>query len=190
MKALEERILKDGRVLPGNILNVNNFLNHQIDAPFMMEMGEEIARLFAEDKPTKILTIEASGIAIGFAAAAVMQLPLVFAKKNKTSNVDSDVYCSTVHSYTHNKDYTAVISKDVLCKDDRVLIVDDFLANGCALRGLIQIVEQAGATVVGCTTAVEKGYQGGGDGLRKEGVKVESLAIIESMENGKVIFRM
>lgn len=190
MKALEERILRDGKVLPGNILNVNTFLNHQIDAPFMMEMGEEIARLFEEDKPTKILTIEASGIAIGFAAAAVMKLPLVFAKKNKTSNVDSDVYCSTVHSYTHNKDYTAVISRDVLCKGDRVLIVDDFLANGCALRGLIRIVEQAGATVVGCTTAVEKGYQGGGDGLRREGIKVESLAIIESMEGGKVTFRM
>lgn len=190
MKALEERIVKDGKVLPGNILNVNTFLNHQIDARFMMEMGEEIARLFAQDKPTKVLTIEASGIAIGFAAAAVMKLPLVFAKKNKTSNVDSDVYCSTVHSYTHNKDYTAVISKDVLCKGDRVLIVDDFLANGCALRGLIQIVEQAGATVVGCTTAIEKGYQGGGDGLRREGIKVESLAIIESMENGKVTFRM
>lgn len=190
MKALEERILKDGKVLPGNILNVNTFLNHQIDAPFMMEMGEEIARLFAEDKPTKILTIEASGIAIGFAAAAVMKLPLVFAKKNKTSNVDSEVYCSTVHSYTHNKDYTAVISKEVLGEGDRVLIVDDFLANGCALRGLIQIVEQAGATVVGCTTAVEKGYQGGGDGLRRDGVKVESLAIIESMEDGKISFRM
>lgn len=190
MRALEERILKDGKVLPGNILNVNTFLNHQIDAPFMMEMGEEIARLFEADKPTKILTIEASGIAIGFAAAAVMKLPLVFAKKSKTSNVDSDVYCSTVHSYTHNKDYTAVISKEILQEGDRVLIVDDFLANGCALRGLIQIVEQAGATVVGCSTAIEKGYQGGGDGLRRDGVKVESLAIIESMEDGKVIFRM
>lgn len=190
MKALEERILRDGKVLPGNILNVNTFLNHQIDACFMMEMGEEINRLFKEDKPTKVLTIEASGIAIGFAAAAVMQLPLIFAKKNKTSNVDSDVYCSVVHSYTHNKDYTAVISKDIIGPEDRVLIVDDFLANGCALRGLIQIVEQAGATVVGCATAVEKGYQGGGDTLRREGVKVESLAIVESMEDGKITFRM
>ena len=190
MKALEERILRDGKVLPGNILNVNTFLNHQIDACFMMEMGEEINRLFKEDKPTKVLTIEASGIAIGFAAAAVMQLPLIFAKKNKTSNVDSDVYCSVVHSYTHNKDYTAVISKDIISPEDRVLIVDDFLANGCALRGLIQIVEQAGATVVGCATAVEKGYQGGGDTLRREGVKVESLAIVESMEDGKITFRM
>lgn len=190
MKALEERIKKDGRVLPGNILNVNTFLNHQIDAPFMMEMGEEVARLFKEDKPTKILTIEASGIAIGFAVAAVMKLPLIFAKKNKSSNVDSDVYCSSVHSYTHNKDYTAVISKEILSADDRVLIVDDFLANGCALRGLIEIVEQSGATVVGCATAVEKGYQGGGDSLRREGVKVESLAIVESMSEEEIIFRV
>ncbi len=190
MKALEQRILKDGKVLPGHVLKVGEFLNHQIDAPFMMEMGREIAALFAADKPNKILTVEASGIALGFAVAAVMELPLVFAKKSKTSNVDADVYCAVVHSYTHNKDNHVVVSKEILSKEDRVLIVDDFLANGCALRGLMEIVEQAGGVTVGCATAIEKGFQGGGDGLRREGVKVESLAIIDDMDGEQLQFRM
>ncbi len=190
MKALEERILKDGKVLPGDVLKVGSFLNHQIDAPFMMEMGREIASLFAEDKPNKILTVEASGIALGMAVAAAMNLPLVFAKKAKTSNVDTDVYCAVVHSYTHNKDNNVVVSKEFLGKEDRVLIVDDFLANGCALRGLMEIVAQAGGVTVGCAAAIEKGFQGGGDGLRREGVKVESLAIIDSMDGEHLTFRM
>lgn len=189
MRALEERILKDGKVLPGHVLKVGGFLNHQVDVPFMMEMGKEIARLFEADKPNKILTVEASGIALAFAAAAALGLPLVFGKKKKTSNVDSEVYSAVVHSYTHNVDNSVVVSKECLHAGDRVLIVDDFLANGCALRGLMEIVRQAGGITVGCATAVEKGFQGGGDGLRKEGVKVESLAIIDEMTDDSLKFR-
>ncbi len=189
MKALEERILKDGKVLPGHVLKVGNFLNHQIDTPFMMEMGKEIARIFEGDKPTKILTIEASGIALGMAAAAAMDLPLVFAKKKKSINVEDDLYSTIVHSYTHNIDYRVVVSKENLLPDERILIVDDFLANGCAIRGLMDLVAQAGGKVIGCTTAIEKGFQGGGDQLRAEGVKVESLAIVDEMTDHSLKFR-
>ncbi len=189
MKALEERILKDGQVLPGHVLKVGGFLNHQIDAPFMMDMGREVARLFEGEKPTKILTVEASGIAFGLAVAAAMGLPLVFGKKNKTSNVNADVYSAAVHSYTHNVDNLVIVSKEYLKEGDRVLIVDDFLANGCALRGLMEIVAQAGAVTVGCATAIEKGFQGGGDALRAEGVRVESLAIVEEMSDTTLTFR-
>ena len=189
MKALEERILKDGKVLPGHVLKVGNFLNHQIDTPFMMEMGKEIARIFEADKPTKILTIEASGIALGMAAAAAMDLPLVFAKKKKSINVEDDLYSTIVHSYTHNIDYRVVVSKENLLAGERILIVDDFLANGCAIRGLMDLVAQAGGKVVGCTTAIEKGFQGGGDQLRAEGVKVESLAIVDEMTDHSLKFR-
>ncbi|MBQ7034799.1 MAG: xanthine phosphoribosyltransferase [Clostridia bacterium] len=189
MKALQERILKDGKVLPGHVLKVGSFLNHQIDTPFMMEMGKEIARIFAEDKPTKILTIEASGIALGIAAAAAMGLPMVFAKKKKSINVEDDLYSTIVHSYTHNIDYRVVVSKENLTAEDRILIVDDFLANGCAIRGLMDLVAQAGGTVVGCTTAIEKGFQGGGDKLRQEGIKVESLAVIDEMTDDSLVFR-
>ncbi len=189
MEALKERILKDGKVLPGHVLKVGSFLNHQIDTPFMMEMGKEIARIFAEDKPTKILTIEASGIALGIAAAAAMGLPMVFAKKKKSINVEDDLYGTIVHSYTHNIDYRVVVSKENLSSEDRILIVDDFLANGCAIRGLMDLVAQAGGTVIGCTTAIEKGFQGGGDKLRAEGIKVESLAIIDEMTDDSLVFR-
>lgn len=189
MEALEERILKDGKVLPGHVLKVNNFLNHQVDTAFTMEMGREIARLFAEDGVTKILTIETSGIPVAFAAAAAMNVPMVFAKKNKTSNVAADVYKATVHSYTHNRDYDVVVSKEVLGPGERVLIIDDFLANGCALRGLMEIVAEAGSMTVGCVTAIEKGFQGGGDALRAEGVRVESLAIIDEMSDSTLTFR-
>ncbi|MBR4087206.1 MAG: xanthine phosphoribosyltransferase [Clostridia bacterium] len=189
MKALEERILKDGKVLPGHVLKVGNFLNHQIDTAFMMEMGREIARLFAQDKPTKILTIEASGIALGMAAAVAMDLPLVFAKKKKSINVEDDLYSTIVHSYTHNIDYRVVVSKENLLAGERILIVDDFLANGCAIRGLMDLVAQAGGKVVGCTTAIEKGFQGGGDQLRAEGYKVESLAIVDEMTDHSLVFR-
>lgn len=189
MKALEERILKDGKVLPGHVLKVGNFLNHQIDTPFMMEMGKEIARIFEADKPTKILTIEASGIALGMAAAAAMGLPLVFAKKKKSINVEDDLYSTIVHSYTHNIDYRVVVSKENLLAGERILIVDDFLANGCAIRGLLDLVAQAGGEVVGCTTAIEKGFQGGGDKLRAEGYKVESLAIVDEMTDHLLKFR-
>lgn len=189
MKALEERILKDGKVLPGHVLKVGNFLNHQIDTPFMMEMGKEIAHIFEADKPTKILTIEASGIALGMAAAAAMGLPLVFAKKKKSINVEDDLYSTIVHSYTHNIDYRVVVSKENLLAGERILIVDDFLANGCAIRGLLDLVAQAGGEVVGCTTAIEKGFQGGGDKLRAEGYKVESLAIVDEMTDHSLKFR-
>lgn len=189
MVALEEKILKEGKVLPGNILKVGSFLNHQIDADFIMEMGKEIARLFGNDKITKILTIETSGIPIAFAAGAAMHIPVVFAKKNKTSNVSGDVYKTVVHSYTHGVDYTVVVESDYLSEKDNVLIVDDFLANGKALKGLLDIVAQAGATSAGAVCAIEKGFQHGGDELRKEGIRVESLAIIDSMEDGKIIFR-
>ena len=189
MVALEEKILKEGKVLPGDILKVGSFLNHQIDVDFIMEMGKEIARLFVDEKVTKILTIETSGIPIAFAAGAAMHIPVVFAKKHKTSNVSGDVYKTVVHSYTHGTDYTVVVESDYLSNNDNVLIVDDFLANGKALKGLLDIVAQAGASSAGAVCAIEKGFQHGGDELRTDGIRVESLAIIDSMENGKIIFR-
>ncbi len=190
MKALEEKIVKEGTVLPGHILKVNSFLNHRIDATFIMEMGDEIARLFYEDKPSLVFTIETSGIPIAFAAAVRLGVPLVFAKKHKSGNLSGDLYKTVVHSYTHGTDYTVVAEKQFIKNIDRVLIVDDFLANGKALEGLIDIVNQAGATVVGATTAIEKGFQHGGDALREKGYKVCSLAIVDKMEdNGSIAFR-
>ncbi len=189
MKALEDRILKDGKVLPGHVLKVGSFLNHQIDTPFMMEMGKEVAALFEKEKPNKIMTIEASGIAFGIAVAAAMGLPLVFAKKKKSINVEDELYSTIVHSYTHNIDYRVVVSKEILGKEDRILLVDDFLANGCALEGLMDLVAQAGGEIVGCTTAIEKGFQGGGDKLRAKGIRVESLAIIDEMGDHHLVFR-
>lgn len=189
MVALEEKILKEGKVLPGNILKVGSFLNHQIDVDFIMEMGGEIARLFGGEKITKILTIETSGIPIAVAAGAAMHLPVVFAKKHKTSNVSGNVYKTVVHSYTHGTDYTVVVESDYLSREDKVLIIDDFLANGKALKGLLDIVAQAGASSAGAVCAIEKGFQHGGDELRADGIRVESLAIIDSMEDGKIVFR-
>ena len=189
MKALEEKILKEGKVLPGNILKVGSFLNHQLDVDFIMEMGREIARLFENSGVTKILTIETSGIAIAVGAAAAMHIPVVFAKKNKTSNISGDVYKTVVHSYTHGTDYTVVVEKDYLKKGDNILIVDDFLANGKALAGLFDIITQSGASAAGAVCAIEKGFQRGGDQLRAEGIRVESLAIIDSMEDGNIVFR-
>lgn len=189
MKALEDKILKEGVVLPGNILKVTSFLNHRLDVDFLMEMGKEIARLFETEKPTKILTVETSGIAIAMAAAADMHLPVVFAKKHKSHNISGETLSAVVHSYTHGVDYTIVVNKEYISPDDRVLIVDDFLANGKALEGLIDIVSQAGAKVVGCSCAIEKGFQQGGDKLREKGIKVESLAIVESMSDDSLTFR-
>ena len=156
MVALEEKILKEGKVLPGNILKVGSFLNHQLDADFIMEMGREIARIFGNEKVTKILTIETSGIPIAFAAGAALHIPVVFAKKHKSSNVSGDVYKTVVHSYTHGTDYTVVVESDYLSDKDNVLIVDDFLANGKALKGLLDIVAQAGASSAGAVCAIEK----------------------------------
>ena len=189
MKALEEKILKEGTVLPGNILKVASFLNHQLDVDFLMEMGKEIARLYDGAGVNKILTVETSGIAIAMAAAAAMHVPVVFAKKHKSGNLSGEMYQTVVHSYTHGVDYTIVVSRDFLGEKDNVLIVDDFLANGKALNGLIDIVGQAGAKVIGCSCAIEKGFQGGGDALREQGIRVDSLAIVEAMSDDSLTFR-
>ena len=189
MKALEERILRDGHVRPGNILKVDSFLNHQIDISFMNEMGKEFRRVFADKHVTKILTIEASGIAIASITAQYFQVPIVFAKKTKTINLDGSLYTTQVKSYTHRTTYDVVVSKKFLTSDDRVLIIDDFLANGCAARGLIDLVEQAGAVLEGVGIVIEKGFQGGGRELRESGVDVRSLAIIESMSDNNLVFR-
>lgn len=191
MKLLEEKILKDGVIKSGNVLKVDSFLNHQIDVPFVAELGKELQRQFADCPINKILTIEASGIGIACVAAMYFQVPVVFAKKSSGSNMDKDVYFTQIYSYTHSKMNDVVVSKRFLSKDDHVLIIDDFLANGCALEGLIDIVRQSGGTVEGVGVAVEKGFQGGGDKLRAAGVNLHSLAIIESMDakTNTVVFR-
>ena len=182
MKLLEEKILKDGVIKSGNVLKVDSFLNHQIDVPFIAKLGEEFKRLYADTPITKILTIEASGIGLASVAAMYFNVPVVFAKKASGSNMDKDVYFTQIYSYTHNKVNEVVVSKRFINTEDHILIIDDFLANGCALEGLIDIVRQAGATVEGVGIAVEKGFQGGGDKLRASGIRVESLAIIEKMD--------
>lgn len=189
MKALEEKIVREGTVLPGNILKVGSFLNQQLDVDFLMEMGREIARLYADCGVTKILTIEASGIAVAVAAGAAMHIPAVFAKKHNTGNLSGDLYKTIVHSYTHNTDYNIVVSKEYINENDCVLIVDDFLANGRAIEGLLDIIDQANAKVAGAAIAIEKGFQRGGDALRKRGIRVESLAIVEDMLDGNIRFR-
>ena len=181
MKALEEKILREGTVLPGHILKVGSFLNQQLDVPFLMEMGQEIARLFADCGVTKVLTIEASGIAVAVAAAAAFGTPAVFAKKHKSGNVSGDVLTTTVHSYTHNTDHDVIVAKKFLGEGDRVLIIDDFLANGSALNALLDLCRQAGAEVVGAGIVIEKAYQPGGEVIRRRGIRVESLARIASM---------
>lgn len=182
MKLLEEKILKDGVIKSGNVLKVDSFLNHQIDVPFVAELGKELKRLFADRPINKILTIEASGIGIACVAAMYFGVPVVFAKKSSGSNMDKDVYFTQIYSYTHNKNNDVVVSKRFLSKEDHVLIIDDFLANGCALEGLIDIVRQSGGIVEGVGVAIEKGFQGGGDKLRKAGINLHSLAIIDKMD--------
>ena len=189
MKELENKIAREGKVLPGNILKVGSFLNQQIDIDFLMKMGEEIARLYKDSGVTKILTVEASGIALAVAAASHMHVPVVFAKKNKSANVSGDVLSSEVASFTHNKIFTIVVAKDYIDEKDNVLIVDDFLACGNAIRGLMDITKQAGASLAGCAIAIEKGFQGGGDELRSEGVRVESLAIVDEMDDTSITYR-
>ena len=182
MKLLEEKIVNDGVIKSGNVLKVDSFLNHQIDVPFVAELGKELKRLFADRNITKILTIEASGIGIACVAAMYFGVPVVFAKKSSGSNMDKDVYFTQIYSYTHSNTNDVVVSKRFLSKNDHVLIIDDFLANGCALEGLIDIVRQSGGTVEGVGVAVEKGFQGGGDKLRKAGYNLHSLAIIDKMD--------
>ena len=189
MRLMEEMILEKGQVLPGNVLKVGSFLNQQIDCELLRACGEEIARLYAGCGVTKILTIEASGIALAAAASLAMNVPMVFAKKHKTSNVDGDVYSAIVHSYTHGTDYNIVVSADYLTSDDKILIIDDFLASGNAIHGLQKLIATAGAELIGVTAAVEKCFQGGGDELRANGIRVESLACVESMDDCKITFR-
>ena len=191
MNFLEQRILKDGIVKPGNVLKVDSFLNHQMDIELMEQIGEEFHRRFGHKKITKVLTIEASGIGIAYPVAKQFGVPLVFAKKSKSVNIDGDMYVAEVESFTHKNKNQVIVSKRFLSEGDRVLIIDDFLANGCALQGLISIAESAGATVEGLGIAIEKGFQIGGRVIRNLGYQLESLAIVESMDDktGEVIFR-
>lgn len=189
MELIEQRILSDGEVLPGNIVKVGSFLNHQVDVPLLMEAGREVMRQFKESGVTKLVTAATSGIAVATAYGAVWDIPVVFAKKGNTSNISDDVYSETVHSYTHGNDYSMKIEKCFLDKNDRVLLVDDFLANGAALEGLISLVKKSGATIVGCSVVIEKGFQDGGKRIRDMGYRVESLAVIDSIDGGKITFR-
>ncbi len=192
MNFLEERILRDGVVKPGNVLKVDNFLNHQIDVALLDEIAGEFKRRFAGESITKVLTIESSGIAIACAVAREFGVPVVFAKKAKTVNLDGEMYVAEVESFTHKKTNKVIVAKKFLSESDRVLIVDDFLANGCALQGLISIVDSAGAEVAGCGIVIEKGFQEGGYRIRNLGFRLESLAIVESMDDktGEIIFRV
>lgn len=191
MNCLEERILKDGVVKEGNVLKVDSFLNHQMDVQLFSQMADEFARRFEGKKINKILTIEASGIGIAAVVALKFGVPVVFAKKSKSINLDGDMFNAQVESFTHKTVNNVIVSKKFLGKDDHVLIIDDFLANGCALQGLIQIVTQAGGTVEGIGIAVEKGFQSGGRMIRNLGYQLESLAIVESMDaaTGNIEFR-
>ena len=191
MKLLEERIRKDGIVKEGNVLKVDSFLNHQMDTDLFNEMGKEFKRLFADKPINKILTIEASGIGIACIVAQHFHVPVVFAKKSKSINIDGDVYSTKIESFTHKKVYDVIVSKKYIGKDDHILLIDDFLANGCALEGLINLVQSAGATVEGIGIAVEKGFQEGGKRIREKGVQLESLAIVDAMDSktGEITFR-
>ena len=189
MQLLKDRILKDGRVMSGNVLKVDSFLNHQMDIGLFSEIGREFKRRFSDCDINKILTIEASGIGIACIVAQYFDVPVVFAKKNPTKNIAGEVYTSRVESFTHGKVYDIIVSKRFLSPEDRVLIIDDFLANGCALKGLIELVNGAGATLVGAGIVIEKGFQEGGRLIRDMGVRVESLAIVDAMDDGGVTFR-
>ena len=191
MNFLEERILKDGIVKEGNVLKVDSFLNHQMDVALLDEIGREFHRRFSDLNITKVLTIESSGIAIAYAVARCFNVPMVFAKKAKSINIDGDMYTAEVESFTHKNRNQVVVSKRFLSSDDKLLIVDDFLANGCALQGLISIADDAGATVEGIGIVIEKGFQFGGRIIRNLGYRLESLAIVESMdaETKTVVFR-
>ena len=191
MNFLEERIQRDGIIKPGNVLKVDCFLNHQIDVAFLKQIGQEFKRRFADVKIDRIMTIEASGIGIACITALYFDVPVVYAKKTNAVAANDELYTAEVKSYTHNCTNTIIVSRKYLPADENILIIDDFLANGKALRGLIDLCEAAGATVEGIGIAVEKGFQGGGDALRAEGYDVDSLAIVESMnpETGEITFR-
>lgn len=181
MKLLEDRIRKDGIIREGNVLKVDSFINHQMDIKLFEEMAKEWKRLFADKKINKILTIEASGIGIAAIVAREFDVPVVFAKKSKSINLDDNNFSTKIQSFTHSKIYDVIVSKKFLSPEDHILIIDDFLANGCALLGLTNLVESAGATVEGIGIAIEKGFQQGGKIIREKGYQLESLAIVESM---------
>ena len=191
VELLEQRIVRDGAVKDGEVLKVDSFLNHQIDAVLLDQLACEFKRLFADAPITKVVTIEASGIAIAYATALRFGVPMVFAKKSQTRNIEGEVYSTRIQSFTHGRIYDVILSKRFLGPEDHILIVDDFLANGCALEGLLDIAEQAGATVEGIGIAVEKGFQAGGALIREKGYRLESLAIVESMDpvTGEIVFR-
>ena len=191
MKLLEERIKKDGIIKEGNVLKVDSFLNHQMDIRLFGEIGKEFKRRFADSEVTKILTIEASGIGIACIVAQYFDVPVVFAKKTQTKNIAGEVYTTKVESFTHGRVYDIIVSKEFLGPDDKVLLIDDFLANGKALEGLVALVKDSGAKLVGAGIVVEKGFQVGGDLLRSEGIRLESLAIVESMDEDTqtIVFR-
>ena len=191
MKILEDRIRKDGVVKPGNVLKVDSFLNHRMDVGLFREMGKEWKRLFADCPINKILTIEASGIGIACIVAEQFDVPVVFAMKSQSINLDGEMYSTKIESFTHKKTYDVIVSKKFLSADDHVLVIDDFLANGCAINGLIELIDEAGATLEGVGIAIEKGFQQGGKVIRDKGIRLESLAIVESMndETGEIVFR-
>ena len=191
MKLLEDRIRRDGVVKEGNVLKVDRFLNHQMDIELFQEIGKEFKRRFANENLNKILTIEASGIGIACIAAESFHVPVVFAKKTQTKNIAGEVYTTQVESFTHGRIYDIIVSKEFLGKGDRVLLIDDFLANGKALEGLAQLVQDSGAELVGAGVVIEKGFQRGGDAIRAKGIHLESLAIVESMNDktGEIVFR-
>ena len=182
MQLLKDRIRKDGKIKEGNVLKVDSFLNHQMDVKLFQEIGKEFKRRFADEEITKILTIEASGIGIACVAAEVFDVPVVFAKKTQTKNIAGDVYTTKVESFTHGRVYDIIVSKEFLGKGDKVLLIDDFLANGKALEGLAELVTKSGAELVGAGVVIEKGFQVGGDIIRSKGIHLESLAIVESMD--------
>ena len=190
MKLLEDRIRRDGVVKEGNVLKVDRFLNHQMDIELFQEIGKEFKRRFANENVNKILTIEASGIGIACIAAESFHVPVVFAKKTQTKNIAGEVYTTQVESFTHGRIYDIIVSKEFLGKGDRVLLIDDFLANGKALEGLAQLVQDSGAELVGAGVVIEKGFQRGGDAIRAKGIHLESLAIVESMNDktGEIVF--
>lgn len=189
MKLLQDRILKDGVFKEGGILKVDSFLNHQMDISLLNEIGKEFTRLFENQQVTKILTIEASGIGIACMTAQYFNVPVVFAKKTQSKNLDGEIYTSTVHSFTHDKDYVIRVSKKFITKEDNVLVIDDFLANGKALIGLMDIINQSESNLVGCGICIEKGFQEGGKYIRNLGVNLKSLAVLDLDENGNMIFR-
>ena len=189
MKILEERIIKDGKVFPGNILKVDRFLNHQVDVKLLNEIGKEFYRLFGDKGVNKIFTIEASGIGIACIVAQYFDVPVVFAKKTLGKNISADVYSTPITSFTHGKTYDVIVSQEFLNPEDKILIIDDFLAQGCALQGLINLIKSAGAEIVGAGIVVEKTFQQGGELIRSQGIRVESLARVESMtDDGRITF--